>query len=102
MAPTRIRRDTPDPIPTILIARLAVDISEQGKGLGAALLQEALIRGVTASLVVGAKAVTVQAFDAEAGSFYAHFGFQSSAQDPLHMFLSIKDAVHNAPPDDPA
>jgi GNAT superfamily N-acetyltransferase len=78
-------------IPVILLARLAVDINEQGAGLGAALLKDALLRSAQAADTIGARAVLVHAMDEEAASFYDHFNFEPSPTDPLHMLLLMKD-----------
>ncbi|HZU36894.1 MAG TPA: GNAT family N-acetyltransferase [Gemmataceae bacterium] len=79
------------PVPIILIARLAVDHQERGKGLGARLLKDALLRCLHASNLIGARAVLVHAKDAQAASFYQHFGFEPSPIDALHLFLAIQD-----------
>ena len=79
------------PIPVILLARLAVDVSEQGQGLGAALLKDALSRSASAADEIGARAVLVHAKDGEAQGFYLHFDFEPSPTDPLHLFLLMKD-----------
>jgi GNAT superfamily N-acetyltransferase len=79
------------PISVILLARLAVDQTEQGQGLGAALLKNALQRCLQASESIGARAVLVHAIDAEAKAFYQHFGFEECAMDDLHLMLLIKD-----------
>ncbi|MEX2375077.1 MAG: GNAT family N-acetyltransferase [Dehalococcoidia bacterium] len=79
------------PIPVILLARLAVDRSQQGMGLGAALLKDALLRAVSASGEIGARAVLVHAKDEEARQFYEHFDFEPSPTDPLHLLLLMKD-----------
>jgi GNAT superfamily N-acetyltransferase len=79
------------PIPVILLARLAIDKSEQGQGLGAALLKDALQRCLRASEEIGARAVLVHAIDEEAKSFYQHFGFENCTVDDLHLMLLIKD-----------
>lgn len=91
-APHRIAKGLArQPIPVILLARLAVDRSEQGKGLGSALLKDALLRAVSASAEIGARAVLVHAKDDEARVFYEHFDFEPSPTDPLHLFLLMKD-----------
>jgi GNAT superfamily N-acetyltransferase len=79
------------PIPVILIARLAVDHSWQGKGLGAALLRDALRRIVSAADIVGIRAVLVHAKDEAAKRFYEHFDFDPSPVDPMHLFLLVKE-----------
>ena len=81
------------PVPVILLARLAVDRMEQGKGLGAALLQDALLRAVQAADLIGCRAVLVHAKDQAAKDFYCKFDFQSSAIDDLHLFLLVKDIL---------
>lgn len=79
------------PVPVILLARLAVDKPLQGKGLGAALLKDALIRTAAAADTIGARALLVHAQDSRAKAFYEHFGFESSPSDPCHLFLIMKD-----------
>jgi len=79
------------PIPVILLARLAVDTAEQGRGLGAALLKDALIRVAGAADEIGARALLVHAQDEEARSFYERFDFDPSPADPLHLLLLMKD-----------
>lgn len=79
------------PIPVILLARLAVDRREQKRGIGPALLKDALQRCLRASKEIGARAVLVHAIDEEAKSFYRHFGFEDCAVDDLHLMLLIKD-----------
>ena len=79
------------PIPVILLARLGVDVREQGAGLGRALLKDALLRALAASEEIGARAVLVHALDHEARAFYERFDFEASPTDPLHLFLLMKD-----------
>ncbi len=74
-APSRLRRGQPDPVPVLLIARLAIDRSEQGHGLGADLLRDALLRSLTGARHYGARAIIVDAIDDAAAGFYARFGF---------------------------
>ncbi len=73
--PSRLRRGQPDPVPVLLLARLALDQSEQGHGLGADLLLDALIRAVAGARHYGARAVIVDAINDGAMDFYAHHGF---------------------------
>jgi GNAT superfamily N-acetyltransferase len=79
------------PVPVILIARLAVDHTWQGKGMGAALLLDALRRIVSAADIVGIRAVLVHAKDEAAKRFYQHFDFDTSPVDPMHLLLLTKD-----------
>jgi len=91
-APPRIARGLGKyPIPIILLARLAVDQAEKGKGLGKALLKDALLRATQASDIVGARAVLVHAKDLSAQAFYCKFGFTPFPDHELHLFLLMKD-----------
>jgi predicted N-acetyltransferase YhbS len=79
------------PIGVILLARLAVDLSERGAGLGKALLVDGLMRALTAADAIGARAILVHAIDEEAASFYKKFGFEPSPLDPKQLMLLMKD-----------
>lgn len=82
----------PEPVPAILLSRLAVDRTEQGHGLGAHLLRDAVTRSVAAADLIGVRAILVHALHDRARAFYTHFDFEPSPTDPLHLLLSIKDA----------
>lgn len=90
--PGRMRRTMPDPVPVILLSRQAIDRNERRKGLGAALLRDAIIRAVAAAEIIGVRALLVHALHEQARAFYAHFDFEPSPTDPLHLLLLIKDA----------
>lgn len=79
------------PIGVILLARLAVDRSEHGRGLGKTLLVDALTRALTAADAIGARAILVHAIDDEAAAFYKKFGFEPSPLDPKQLMLLMKD-----------
>ena len=79
------------PIPVMLLARLAIRLDWQGQGLGAGLLKDAMIRTAHAAQIAGIRAMVVHAKDEPARAFYAHFGFQPSPSDPLHLFMLVKD-----------
>lgn len=79
------------PIPTLLLARLAVDKSFHGKGLGASLLKDALLRALPAAEIAALRAVVVHAKDDSAKRFYERFGFTSSPANPYHLFMMIDD-----------
>lgn len=79
------------PVPVILLTRLAVDKTEQGAGLGKAMLKDALTRIAAAADIVGARAVLVHAIDAKAAAFYRRFGFEPSPSSDLHLMLLMKD-----------
>ena len=97
-APDRVRKGLgAHPIPVALLGRLAVDERAQGKGLGQALLKDALGRIAQASESLGVRCVLAHAKDEPAKSFYAHFGFEPSPIDPLWMFLLLKDLRRQMP-----
>lgn len=73
--PSRPGRGQPDPIPVLVLARLALDRQEQGTGLGGDLLLDALIRSVAGARQYGARALVVDALDDRAAEFYRHHGF---------------------------
>jgi predicted N-acetyltransferase YhbS len=79
------------PIPAVLLGRLAVDVSIQGNGIGGALLVEALMRAAAASRAIGARVVLVHALDERARRFYMHYGFEPSPTDSLHLMVLMKD-----------
>jgi len=81
------------PIPVILLARLAVDISIHGQGVGSALLKDAMIRTAQAADTIGARALLVHAKDDNAKAFYKHFTFEVSPSDPYHLLLIMKDLL---------
>ena len=88
-ATSRVRRNMPDPIPVMVLARLAVDQRAQGIKLGAALLQDAVNRAVTVSHNAGVRALLVHAIDERAKRFYEHYGFQESPQHPMTLMLRL-------------
>lgn len=89
-APGSIRRNMPDPIPMAIIGRLAVDQEFQGKGLGPALLNDAVLRAHQASSIMGIRGVLVHAIDDPAARFYERYGFVGSPTSPLTLILSLK------------
>ena len=93
-APQRVKTGLPrHPIPVILLARLAVDSAEQGHGLGAALLKDALLRTMQAVEIAGLRAMLVLAKDNAAKKFYEKFGFEPSLIDSYHLFLRVSDIL---------
>ena len=81
----------PQQIPALLLGRLAVDQSEQGHGIGAALLRHATVLAVAASEVYGVRSLVVNALDAPARDFYRRYGFETSATNDLDLMILIKD-----------
>ncbi len=84
-----VRRNMPDPIPVMVLARLAVDQRAQGQKLGAALLQDAVHRAVAVSENAGVRALLVHALHDRAKAFYEYYGFKASAMHPLTLLLRL-------------
>jgi GNAT superfamily N-acetyltransferase len=89
LATSGVRRNMPDPVPVLVLARLAVDCKAQGLHLGAALLQDAVNRAVAVSHDAGVRALLVHALHDQARQFYEHYGFQPSAVHPLTLMLRL-------------
>ena len=79
------------PVPIMLLARLAVGRAWQGRGLGAGLLKDAMLRTLSAADIAGIRAFVVHAKDDSAKTFYEKFDFLPSPTDPYHLFRLIKD-----------
>ncbi len=79
------------PIPAVLLARLAVHVDLQGRGLGAWLLRDAMLRALSVSDELGVRVLLVHAIDDAARSFYLRHGFEPSPTDPLNLQLLLKD-----------
>ena len=88
--PSSIRRNMPDPVPVAILGRLAIDKTYQGKGIGVALLQNAVIRTAKAAEIVGIRGLLVHALSLEAKAFYEHQGFVVSPTQPMTLILSLK------------
>jgi predicted N-acetyltransferase YhbS len=82
------------PVPVAILARLAVDVGEQTRGFGAALLNDALVRTVRASEQVAVRAVVVHAIDENASSFYERFGFQALGAAPRTLMVTVAALRH--------
>ena len=89
MASSSVRRNMPDPVPVMVLARLAVDHRAQGIKLGASLLQDAVNRAVVVSQNAGVRALLVHALHDRAKAFYEHYGFQSSPLHPMTLMLRL-------------
>lgn len=79
------------PVPVMVLARLAVDASHQGKGLGQALLKDALLRTLQAADIAGIRCLLVHAKDDAARQWYQNWEFEASPTDPYHLFLMLQD-----------
>lgn len=91
IATGRVRRNMPEPIPVMVLARLAIDRRHQGSGLGSALLRDALLRTLAAAEVAGIRAVLLHAISEEAKRFYLHHGFAESPVEPMTMMVTLAD-----------
>ena len=91
--PSLIRRNMPDPVPVAILGRLAVDKSCQGRGLGVALLQDAVIRTMQAAHILGIRGLLVHALSLETKAFYEHHGFIASPIQPMTLILSLKGRI---------
>jgi GNAT superfamily N-acetyltransferase len=88
-ASSAMRRNMPDPVPVMVLARLAVDRRTQGLKLGAGLLQDAVKRVLGVSENVGVRALLVHAVDERAKQFYEHYGFLASPLHPMTLMLRL-------------
>jgi GNAT superfamily N-acetyltransferase len=91
LSPRKLRQNMPDPVPVIVLGRLAVDAREQGHGLGRALLRDAVLRVAAAAREVGVAAMLVHALNDQAKAFYVAAGFEPSPVVPMVLILRIKD-----------
>lgn len=87
----RAARNQPDPLPAMLLGRLAVDREHQGQGLAAELLKHFLLKALEVAEITGIRLVLVHAKNDQAASFYRHYGFEPSPIDDLTLMLLIKD-----------
>jgi GNAT superfamily N-acetyltransferase len=88
-APGRIKRRMPDPIPVMILGRLAVDLHWQKKGVGSGLLKDAVLRTLTVAKQAGIRALIVQALSDKAKNFYLHYGFQESPFNQMILMLNL-------------
>lgn len=97
LATGRVRRNMPEPIPVMILARLAVDREYQGKGLGAALLRDALLRTLRASEVAGIRAVLLHTVEDSSKRFYLRHGVAESPIDPMTMMITLAEIERSLP-----
>lgn len=95
-APGRVARNMPDPIPVVLIGRLAVDLRYAGRGLGASLLQHAVLQSVRVAQTIGMRAIVVHGKDDRAVAFYERFGFVRIPGQERALYLRVSDALATA------
>lgn len=87
----RFRRNMPDPVPVVVLGRLAVDRTFQGKGIGRALVRDAGYRVIQAADTIGIRGLIAQAVSAQAKKFYQHIGFEASPLDPMTLMITLAD-----------
>jgi GNAT superfamily N-acetyltransferase len=90
-APSKTRRNMPNPIPVLVLGRLAIDSNHQGQRLGSHLLKDCMLRAIAVSEHVAFKALLVYAISEDAKRFYENFGFKESPIDPMTLLLSLSD-----------
>jgi predicted GNAT family N-acyltransferase len=101
-ATTELRRNMPDPIPIVLVGRLAVDTRFGGHGLGQSLLQDAIAKSVEVSTLVAARAIVVHALSDDAQRFYEKFGFalMPNASRAMYMLMSdVEETIRDIAPE---
>ena len=96
-APGRFRRNMPDPIPVIILGRLANDVSQQGHGLGRALFRDAAQRVLNAADAIGIRGILVHALSQDARKFYIALGFDASPLDPMTLMVTLADLRASLP-----
>lgn len=92
-ATKRAARNQPDPLPALLLGRLAVDEAWQGHGLGAALLKHFITKSLEVAEITGVRVLLVHAANPEAAAFYQRYGFEPSPVDNRTLLLLLKDVI---------
>lgn len=90
--PGKVRRNAPNPVPAVLMGRLAIDAKAQGSGLGRFLVRDAILSTLAAADRIGVRIMLVHALHEQAATFYEKLGFKRSPSDPLHLYLLLADA----------
>jgi len=90
--PGRFKRTMPDPIPVVLLGRLAIDRAWQGKGLGRSLVQDAALRVSQAADLIGIRGIAVHAISEDARKFYLAMGFTECAGSPMVLVTMVQDS----------
>ncbi len=91
-APGRVRGNMSDPVPVMVIGRLAVDQTMQGRSVGPALLKDAVLRTLQAAEIAGIRAILVHAISERAKRFYEKWGFIASPVDPMTLMITVAEA----------
>ena len=90
-APGRFRRNMPDPIPVVVLGRLAVDVAWHGRRIGRAMVRDACMRVLQAAETIGIRGIVVHALSNEAKTFYEHVGFEPSPLEPMTLMVTLSD-----------
>ena len=90
-APGRFKRNMPDPVPVVVLGRLAISRSHHGQGLGRALFQDAARRVIHAAEAIGIRGMVVHALSEEAKAFYLRLGLDESPLEPMTLMVTIAD-----------
>jgi len=94
-APSKIKRNMPEPVPVMILGRLAVDKRVQSIGIGRGLLKDAILRTIIVAKQAGIKALLVHALSEDARKFYLQCGFIESPLDSMLLMMTLKDAQHH-------
>lgn len=92
-ASSRVRRNMPDPVPVMILGRLAVHSEFQGRKIGPALLRDAILRTLQVAEIAGLRAILVHAISERARQFYENCGFIASPMDPMTLMITVAEAV---------
>ena len=91
--PGRVKRNMPDPVPVMILGRLAVDRQYQGQGIGTGLLKDAVLRSLQAAEIAGLRTLLVHAISEDAKRFYERHGFRASPVDPMTVMITLSEAA---------
>ncbi len=92
VATSKVRRNAPDPVPVMVLGRLAVDKGREGRGIGKAMLRDAILRTLGAAEMAGINALLVHAISERAKGFYLGFGFTPSDLEPMTLMITLAQA----------
>ena len=92
----RVRRNMPDPVPVMILGRLAVDQEFHGHGLGQGLLRDAVLRTLQAAEIAGIRAILVHAVSSDAQRFYERHGFVRSPIDPMMLMITLAEVARDS------
>jgi predicted N-acetyltransferase YhbS len=92
LAPGRVKCNMPNPVPVMVLGRLAVNTVYHGQGVGAALLRDALLRTIQAAEIAGIRAILVHSISDAARRFYEKSGFYTSPLEPMTLMITLDEA----------